>query len=185
MDRRRVSVTSGAAAGALLLGLGLGGCSDESDAADPEVLGTAASSPTAETTPPAQQEEDVVAVVPRFLTAVERAYKRVDTGPLSRVATPAWATQVVDGYRDSFVDKGKIVLGRARLVKDSAEVRVEGTTATVEACIDNTSTFVVPKGTKGVGVGATGGIRMVETLTLELTEGAWLVDGLTPEGTRC
>lgn len=169
----------------LLVGLGLGGCSDESDAADPEVLETATAPPAAEPTTAAQQEDEVVAVVPRFLTAVERAYKRVDTGPLARVATPAWATQVVDGYRDSFVDQGKIVLGRARLVEDSAEVRVEGTTATVEACIDNTSTFVVPKGTKGVGVGATGGIRMVETLTLELTEGAWLVDGLTSEGKRC
>ncbi|HEY0904327.1 MAG TPA: hypothetical protein VGE43_07165 [Acidimicrobiales bacterium] len=180
-----MSVTSGVAAGVLLLGLGLGGCSDESDAADPEVLGTEASSPTAEPTPAAQQEDDVAAVVPRFFTAVERAYKRVDADPLSRVATPDWAKHVIDGYRDGFVAKGNIMLGRARLVKDSAEVRVEGTTATVEACIDNTNTFVVPKGTKGVGVGATGGIRMVETLTLELSDGTWLVDGLTSEGKRC
>jgi hypothetical protein len=173
------------AAGVLLLGLGLGGCSDESDAADPEVLGTAGSSPTAEPTPAAQQEDDVVAVVPRFFTAVERAYKRVDPDPLSRVATPSWASFVIKQYRTEFLAKGNVMLGRATLVDDTAEVSIDGTTATVDACVDNTNAFVVPKGTKGVGVGATGGIRMLETVTLELTDGTWLVDGLDTEGERC
>lgn len=185
MDRRRANLTSAAAAGVLLLGLGLSGCSDESDAADPQVLGTAASSPTAEQTPAAQQKDDAVAVVPRFFTAVERAYKQADEGPLARVATPSWASFVIKQYRTEFLAKGDIMLGRPTLVDDTAEVTIDGTTATVEACIDNTNTFVVPKGTTGVGVGATGGIRMLETLTLQLTDGSWLVDGLTTEGKRC
>lgn len=182
-SRRRK--TSGVAAGIVLLGLGLAGCGDESDAADPEVLGTESSSPTGEPTPAAQQEDDVVSVVPRFFTAVERAYQQADEGPLARVATPAWASFVIDQYRTEFLDKGDIMLGRATLVEDTAEVSIDGATATVEACIDNTHTFVVPKGTKGVGVGATGGIRMIETLTLELIDGAWLVDDLDTEGERC
>ncbi len=184
MDGRRRRTTSAAAA-IVLLGLGLGGCSDESDAAGPAVLGSSESSPSAEPTPQAQQEAEVVAVLPRFFGAVERAYAKADVGPLTNIATTEWAQHVVDGYRESFLAKGDIMLGRATLVDDTAEVSIDGTTATVDACIDNTSTFVVPKGTKAVGVGATGGIRMVETLTLQLTDGSWLVDGLTTEGKRC
>lgn len=185
----RTARASTAAAAVAALALGLGGCGGDTDAAAPkDSPGTdrTSSAPTApETTPAAQQEHDAAAVPDEFFAAVERAYKTRSAEPLAETTTPEWAANVVEDYRTNIVKKGNIVLGRSTADADTADVEIDGSSATVDICVDNTQAFIVPAGTKRVGVGAHAGPQVLQTFTLELQDGSWLVSRITSEGQPC
>lgn len=170
------------------LAAALAGCGGGTDAAAPQDTPSASQTPSPsgpETTPAAQQKQDVLAVVSRFHASALRAYKVMTVEPMAETATPRFAAHVLDNYRENIKGAGNTVLGGPRIIKDTAKVEIDGTTATLDICVDNTQTFIVPAGTKTVGVGAVGGSRDIQTFTLQLRDGAWLIDKATSDGKAC
>jgi hypothetical protein len=138
------------------------------------------------TTPTVQAADQAAAVktgLTAYLAAVTNLPNDVDDKTLSDVATPAWAATFASRYRKNIAARGLTFIGHNKLI--SADPQIAGDTATVDACVDGTGVFTVPKGETRAKSGDLPSPRARYTYRLKLQGGHWLVDSLATTGEPC
>ncbi|MGZ4452361.1 MAG: hypothetical protein ACXVDH_01125 [Nocardioides sp.] len=126
--------------------------------------------------PTADPGEAATAAVTAYVAATSQIAKHPSEDALDGVATPAWASTFVGNYRKNVAAKGMKFIGTSTVV--SADPTVTGSTARVDACVDGTHTFIVPKAAAHSGPQSQSGPRARYTYRLLLQDDRWLVDDI-------